>query len=182
MNAHIALLRGVNVGGSRMVAMADLRALIEQLSFTDVRSLLQSGNLVFESERRTCEDIERLLETQVQKQLELATTFFVRTATEWQKIIVKNPFPKEAAADPSHLIVMFLKDKPKLQNIVELQAATVGSERVKILEKQAYIVYPEGIGRSKMTNALIERKLQTQGTGRNWNTVLKLAAMVDAVV
>ena len=177
---HIALLRAVNVGGRKAVAMAHLRALLEQLGLEDARSLLQSGNLVFRDDKRTSAELERLLESEAEKRLDLGTDFMVRSATEWKSIVARNPFPTEAKRDPGHLVVMFLKDAPAADDVKALQAAITGPEVVRADGKQLYVVYPAGIGTSRLTNAVIDKKLGTRGTGRNWNTVLKLAAMADA--
>jgi len=175
MTIYLALLRGINVGGHKLVAMADLRDLLTQLGCVDARSLLQSGNLVFRSNARTSAALERLLEVEAEKRLALQTDFFVRTAEEWKAVIARNPFRKEAERDPAHLVVMFLKDAPDVKDVEALQAAITGPEVVRAEGRHAYIVYPSGIGRSRLTITLIEKKLGTRGTGRNWNTVLKLA-------
>jgi uncharacterized protein (DUF1697 family) len=158
--------------------MADLRDFLTKLGFEDVQSLLQSGNLVFQSDRRSTAQLERVLETEAAQRLGLQTDFFVRTTTEWKALIDANPFPKEAKRDPGHLVVMFLKDAPDPKDVKTLQAAIKDREVVRAEGRQAYIVYPDGIGRSRLTGALIEKKLGTRGTGRNWNTVLKLGALV----
>lgn len=181
MTTFIALLRGVNVGGHNQVTMSDLRGLLESLGFTDPRSLLQSGNLVFRSAAGAPATLERRLETQTRKRLDLETEFFVRTVREWKSVVARNPFPEEAARDPGHLLVVFLKNAPTAGAAKALQAAIIGSEVVRVQGKHAYIVYPTGIGRSRLTNAVIEKKLATRGTARNWNTVLKLAALADVV-
>ncbi len=180
MTTHIALLRGVNVGGHKKVAMSDLRDFITELGFDDVRSLIQSGNLVFQGGVRTGADLERMLEDAAQKRLDLRTTFFVRTAKEWMAIIAHNPFSDAAENDPNHLVVMCLKDTPPLDAVQALQDAIKGPEVVRVEGSHLYIVYPAGIGRSKLTLKLIEAKLGTQGTGRNWNTVQKLAVLAQA--
>ena len=160
--------------------MADLRDLLIHLDFEDVRSVLQSGNLVFRSATRSAARLERLLETEAEKRLALLTDFFVRTSAEWQDVIARNPFRKEAARDPSHLVVIFLKAAPGTAYVKALQAAITGPEIVRVDGRQAYIYYANGIGRSRLTNALIEAKLGTRGTGRNWNTVVKLGAVATA--
>ena len=180
MTIHIALLRGINVGGHKQVAMSDLRDLLSQLGFMDARSLLQSGNLVFRSNARTGVNLERLLEAEAEKRLGLRTDFLVRSAEEWKAVVARNPFPDEAERDPAHLLVVFLKDAPDGKNVEALQAVITGPEIVRAHGRQAYIVYPSGIGRSRLTSTLIEKKLATRGTGRNWNTVLKLGALVRA--
>jgi uncharacterized protein (DUF1697 family) len=180
MTIHVALLRGINVGGQRPIAMSSLRHLLTELGFGDARSLLQSGNLVFRSTARTGADLERLLEAEAAKRLNLHTDFFVRTADEWESIVAHNPFRDEAECDPGHLLVMFLKNAPSLKDVEALRAAIKGPEIIRPDGKHAYIVYPIGIGRSRLTNTVIEKKLVTRGTGRNWSTVLKLAALAGA--
>ena len=180
MPTYVALLRGINVGGHKRVAMSDLRALLKQLGFVDPQSLLQTGNLVFRSNARTSGSLERLLKAQAEKRLTLKTDFFVRSAKEWKATVTRNPFREAAERDPSHLVVMFLKDAPATKDVKALQAAITGPELVRAEGKQAYVVYPSGIGRSRLTNSLIERKLGTRATGRNWNTVLKLDALAES--
>jgi uncharacterized protein (DUF1697 family) len=179
VTVYIALLRAINVGGRKQVAMADLRDFLTQLGFRDGRSLLQSGNLVFRSDTRSGAALERRLETESAKRLSLETDFFVRSAAEWQTIVAGNPFPEEAERDPGHLVVMCLKDPPGARDVKALQDAIPGREAVRADGRTAYVVYPDGIGRSRLTTALLEKKLGTRGTGRNWNTVLKLAALTQ---
>jgi uncharacterized protein (DUF1697 family) len=180
MTTYIALLRGINVGGKKPAAMADLRRLLAQLGLADPQSVLQSGNLVFRNARRSPAQLERLLETEAERHLGLQTNFLVRTAAEWKRLVGRNPFRAEAKRDPGHLLVMFLKDKPSVRAVRALQAAIQGREVVRALGAHAYVVYPDGIGRSRLTLALIEKHLATRATGRNWNTVLKLKALATA--
>jgi uncharacterized protein (DUF1697 family) len=177
MPTHIALLRAVNLGPHNKVGMADLRALAGGLGFEEPATLLQSGNLVFRNARPTGAALEALLEREAAQRLRLETPFFVRTAAEWQAIVERNPFMAEARRDPAHLVLLCLKAVPPTGAVERLQAAITGRETVRGDGRQAYVVYPDGIGTSKLTTALIERKLGTAGTGRNWNTVLKLAAL-----
>jgi uncharacterized protein (DUF1697 family) len=177
MTIQIALLRGINIAGHKQVAMADLRDLLTQLGFVDVRSLLQSGNLVFRGRARSGARLERLLEAETEERLALRTEFFVRTAEEWKSIVAHNPFREEAERDPAHLAVMFFKDTPDADAVKALKAAVTGPEVVRADGRQAYITYPNGFARSRLTTTLIDRKLGTRCTGRNWNTVLKIAAL-----
>jgi uncharacterized protein (DUF1697 family) len=175
----IALLRGVNVGGNRKVAMADLRAMLAALGFEDPRSLLQSGNLIFRA-LGDAHAIEAELEREMRSRLGLATDVIVRSAADWASVIAGNPFPADAARDPAHLLVMSLKGEPDAAAFASLQVAISGRERAAARSRELYIVYPERIGRSKLTGALIERKLGLRGTARNWNTALKLAELAAA--
>ena len=179
---HIALLRAINVGGNKKLAMADLRDFMVALDFQCVQSLLQTGNLVFRSNGRTSAELERMLENEAKKRLDLDTDFFVRSTEEWDAVIAQNPFPSEAESDPSHLVVMALKDAPAAAVLSALQAAIQGPELVRADGKELYVVYPAGIGRSRFTLKLIEGKLGTRATGRNWNTVLKIAALAGTLV
>ncbi len=175
MAVRIALLRAVNVAG-RVVPMADLRAMLARMRLGHVRTLLQSGNVVFESGEPPAA-LEARLEAQAARSLGLETEFFVRTPSEWEAALAANPFPKEAKDDPSHLVVMTLKSAPGAAQAEALRAAVVGREKVAVVGRHAYLVYPDGIGRSKLTNALAEARLGTRGTARNWNTAQKLAAL-----
>jgi len=181
MSKHVALLRGINVSGRNKIAMADLRQLAESLGLGEPRTLLQSGNLVVDAGRRTTAALEKLLETETSKRLGVAVDFMVRTAVEWHAIVAANPFPKEAKSDPSHLVVLCLKNAPKGDDVKALQADIKGPEVVRCAGRELFAVYPAGIGDSKLTNAMIEKRLGTRGTGRNWNTVLKLEAMLVKV-
>ena len=176
MKTHVALLRAVNLAGHNRVRMADLRELLSELGLGDVESLLQSGNLVFGSRGRTSLRLEGMLRKAASDRLGLDTEFFVRTAAEWAAIVDDNPFPDEAKRDPARLLVMCLREAPGRDRLDALEEAIVGRELVRGAERQLYIVYPDGVGRSRLTGALIEKKLDTSGTARNWNTVLKVAA------
>ena len=177
MITYIALLRAVNVGGTAAVKMDALRAMTADLGFTDVQSLLQTGNLVFTGKATGRAEIEGLIEAEAEKRLGLTTTVVVRTAADWAEVIARNPFSDEAKDDPSHLLVMPLKNAPVAEAEAALQAAVVGRERVRVIGDAAYLVYPDGVGRSKLTAVLAERKLGARGTARNWNTAMKLAAL-----
>ena len=177
MTTYIALLRGINVGGHQKVTMADLRDMATRLGLATVQTLLQSGNLVFRADARPAVHLEHLLEAEAIKRLALQSDFMVRTAEEWKKIVARNPFREQAVRDPSHLVVMFFKDAPKASEVAALQAVITGPEIVHADGRQAYITYPDGIGDSRLTNVLIERKLGVRGTARNWNTVLKLETL-----
>lgn len=178
MNTYIALLRGVNVGGSRKIAMAELRSFAADIGLQEPSTLLQSGNLVFAAEGREPQALERVIEREAVARLGLTTAFFVRTASEWRDVVAGNPFPDEALGDPSHLLVLFLRKTPRSSEVHALEQVIQGHEVVRAVGRQIYAVYPDGIGRSKLTNAIFERTLGSPCTGRNWNTVSKLAGMV----
>jgi uncharacterized protein (DUF1697 family) len=177
MSIYIALLRGINVGGHNAVAMSDLRDLLTDLGFAGATTLLQSGNVVFQAAGKTSNALESLLEKETARRMGVSADYIVRSANEWAKVVAANPFPKEAEEDPGHLIVMSLKSAVAAKSVESLQASVKGPETVRGSGKQIYIAYPEGIGRSKLTGTVIEKKLGSRGTARNWNTALKLLAL-----
>ena len=179
MTTYVALLRAINLAGHNKVAMTDLCALFTTLRLHDARSLLQTGNVVFRSEIDSAAELERLLEDGARKDLRVDTAFFVRTASELKGAIAANPFRDQARSDPSHLLMLFLKDAPARAAVTALQEAIKGGEVVGARGRHAYALYPDGIGRSKLTSTLIEKHLGTRATGRNWNTVLKLHALAQ---
>jgi len=180
MPVYIALLRGINVGGHAKVAMADLRALLTELGFEDPRSLLNSGNLVFRGTARKPPQLERALSSAVQGKLGVRSDVMIRTVPEWDGTISGNPFPDEAQRDPGHLIVLFLTGTASAAAVAALQGAIVGREIVRGSGRHLYAYYPDGVGRSKLTLPAIEAALGTRATGRNWNTVLKIADLARA--
>lgn len=179
MKAWIALLRGVNVGGHRKAPAAELRALLAERGYAEPRSLLASGNLVFGAEDVGAQDLERALETVFAERMGLATDVLVRSPGDWAAAIAANPFPETAEREPSRTFVMALKRAPTPAAVAALKARIEGwPEHVEVIGREAYLVYPDGAGSSKLSNTLIERLLETRGTARNWNTTLKLQAMV----
>ena len=179
MPKFVALLRGVNVGGNRKIAMADLRAFFAALGYADAQTLLQSGNVVFAA-AESAAALERKLETEARARLGLATDFHVRSAHDWRGVVADNPFPDAARRDPGHLVVQTLKGAPTAARVRALRDAIAGRELVEVRGRCAYIAYPDGIGPSRLTAAVLDAGLGTRGTGRNWNTVLKLQALLGA--
>jgi uncharacterized protein (DUF1697 family) len=176
---HVGLLRAVNLGPHNKVSMSDLRQLLGTLGLRDVQTVLQSGNVVFRSGTASTGRLERLLEEAVETALRVKTDFFVRTASEWKSLIDGNPFPDDVKRDPGHVLVLFLKDAPDPAAVTSLRQAITGREVIETSGRHAYVVYRDGIGRSRLTNLLLEKKLGTRSTGRNWNTVLKLGALTS---
>ena len=173
MATYVALLRAINVAGHQMIAMSALRESIAALGFEDVQTILQSGNVILRGKTASTASIEKRLATI------FPTDFFVRTEAEWSALIARNPFTREAKDDPARLVAMCLRDAPSKDSIAALREAIRGREYLEVHGREAYIAYPDGQGRSKLTNALIEKKLATRGTARNWNTVLRIAAAAE---
>ena len=173
---YIALLRGINVGGNKMVSMAELKTALTALGFTDVSTLLQSGNAVFCCKAAKPAALEAMLEKELAKRLGVTADIHVRTAEEWAAVVAANPFEKEAKTDPGHLLVTFFKAPLDAAKVKALQAAITGPERVRADGRHLYMTFPDGVGNSKAS--ILAGKMLGPGTARNWNTVLKLAARV----
>jgi uncharacterized protein (DUF1697 family) len=175
MTTWIALLAAVNVGG-RKIVMAELKALAVELGFESPRTLLASGNLVFAAPG-AADEVEARLEAALAERFGFNCPVMLRSAADWEAVIAANPFPDAARNDPGHLLVTAFKDPVPAEAIERLRAAITGPELVEGRGRELYFVYPDGIGASTLTPALLNRALKVRGTGRNWNTTLKLAAM-----
>lgn len=174
-SVFIALIRGINVGGHKKLKMADVKVFCEELGLTEVRTHLQSGNVVFRTSRTDRAQLAKDLEAALQ----VDARVILRTPAELRKAIAANPMPDEAAQGPSHYIVAFLSEKPKAAAMQSLRDGYKGPEQMELQGAELYIHYDAGMGQSKLTNTLIERKLGVTATARNWNTVTKLLEIAD---
>jgi uncharacterized protein (DUF1697 family) len=171
----IALLAAVNVGG-RKVVMSELKALAEEMGLENPRTLLASGNLVFKAPGKAAE-IEARLEAALKDRFGFDCPVMLRSAAEWDEAIAANPFPEAARNNPGHLILAALKSQVSAEALEKLRAAITGPEKVERRGREVYFVYAEGQGRSTLTLPMVNKALGARNTGRNWNTVLKLAAL-----
>jgi uncharacterized protein (DUF1697 family) len=174
---YIALIRGINVGGHKKLKMADVKVLCEGLGLLDVRTHLQSGNVVFKSSRTDRAALARELEAAFQVDAKV----ILRTAAELRKAVAANPMVEEAQRGPSHYVIAFLSDKPAAAAMQSLSGAYKGPETMELHGAELYIDYGPGMGTSKLTNALIERKLGVSATVRNWNTITKLVEIAETL-
>lgn len=179
MAVYIALLRGINVGGHHKIKMAELRDLFADLGFPDARTVLQSGNVVFES-GANADAVRQVIESGIAARLGLDVQVILRTREQWREIIAAHPFTDKQLAEANKLLIAFLSDPPAPEGIEKLLEYE-GPELFEIIGQQVYIYYAEGMGRSKLDNAAIERRLKVSSSGRNWNTVQKLAITAGEV-
>ena len=178
MREYIALLRGINVSGHNKIPMAELRQLCAELGWEDVQTYIQSGNLVFRSSSSPTK-LEGELETAIQERFGFSIPVIVRSAEDWASYIEHNPFPK-AALDEPNWVLLTLSKQPQKEGVKEglLERADKG-ERVAQVGDALYIHYPDGVGRSKLTPALLDRLVGSPVTARNWRTVLKILELVQ---
>lgn len=181
MTTYIGLLRAVNLGGRNVVSMAMFRELLTGLGLEDAQTLLQSGNAVFRGRLPAAATGEQAIERACHETFGFAVEAFVRTRGEWDAIVARNPFPAAAESDPAHLLVMACRAEVPAASVAKLQSSIKGPEQVQSRGREVYIVYPAGIGESKLTAALLEKALGARGTARNWKTVLKLQARAASI-
>lgn len=170
---YLALLRGINVGGKTKLPMADLRGLLETLGHTNISTYIQSGNAVFTSDRNDPEKIAKEIERIIEAELALKVTVMIRTREEMRSVIKHNAFV-DAEEKPATLHAAFLSEQPEQARVEAFDTRQFVPDRLQVGDGVAYLWYPNGAGRSKLTNSLIERQLGVRATARNWNTVLKL--------
>ena len=176
MTVYVSMLRGVNVGGSGLVKMEPLREAYESVGLADVRTLLQSGNVLFRSGLTDRERLVKRIMQEIERRFDLQVEVVLRTLAEVASIVERGPV-LSPRADKSKLLVMFLSAVPDAAAQAALRKWHKDKELKELLElrgPEIYLYYPEGVGRSKLTGAVIESKLDTAGTARNWNTLLKL--------
>lgn len=176
MAIYVSMLRAVNVGGSSRIKMDALRAVYESLGLADVRTLLQSGNVLFRSGLTDRQQLVKRIMQEIERQLDLEVEVILRTLAEVASIVDRGPV-LSPRADKDKLVVMFLAAVPDAAAQAALVKWHKGKEMKEMLEMRGpeiYLYYPDGIGRSKLTSAVIESKLDTAGTARNWNTLTKL--------
>ncbi|MET1112742.1 MAG: DUF1697 domain-containing protein [Allosphingosinicella sp.] len=174
----IALLRAVNVGG-RKLPMAGLRALCAELGWEDVATYIQSGNLVFRATGNTGGHEEKL-EAALETRLGLDVPVIVRTSAQWAHLVAANPFPEVAEAEPNRLQLLVSKRPPDGEAAAKLMERARAGEVVEAAGGALWFHFPEGVGTSKLTPALIDKAAGSPSTSRNWRTVVKLKEMSEA--
>jgi uncharacterized protein (DUF1697 family) len=169
MARHIVLLRGINIGSRNRISMPELREALEGAGFKDVRTHLQSGNVVLESTAKP-ESVARKCEKVISERFKLEIPVVVRTRAELAGVVKRNPLGK-VATDPKRYQVSFLSARPSANVVRELQDAAADSEQVVAIGREVYAWHPRTIARSKLWTKLAGKGLGVTATSRNWATV-----------
>ncbi len=177
MATQIVLLRGINLGPRNRIGMAELRDLLTGAGFADVRTYVQSGNVVLSS-RASPERVAHKCEQQIAAKFGLDVPVVVRTRDELAEVVERNPLG-EVAVNPKRYQVTFMSAKPDPENVRKLEAAAVAAEQLVVIGREIYAWHPEGIARSRLWTLLAGRGLGVIATARNWTTVTKLLALAD---
>jgi uncharacterized protein (DUF1697 family) len=176
-STYIALLRGINVGGHKIIKMDQLRNAFEELRFEDVATYVQSGNVVFKSMKKTSADLPKKIEAMLLRRFGMAVPVIVRTSEQMDEVVRKNPFLKEGGIDSNQLHVTFLSSLPHKTAVKGLDAIPAGPDRFSCCGQEIYLHCPNGFGGTKLSINAFEKVLSVGATTRNWNTVNKLHEM-----
>jgi len=175
---YIALLRGINVGG-KVLKMADLKDAVAKLGFEDIKTYLQSGNMVFKTAKAGDDVLAERISDAIRAHKSMDVTVMVRDAAAWGKIVAGNPYAEAAHEFPKTVHTFILDQTPEAARVDALKAKEVGREEWRIVDGTLYLHTPDGFGKSVLGN-IIERTLKVPMTARNWNTVLALQELAGA--
>ena len=179
MTRYVSLFRGINVGGHQLVKMDALKELHTSLDLQDIQTYIQSGNVVFANDNPDVTQIQKDIEDGFAQKFGFQVKVMVRTAGEFNKMVENNPFQNQPIRELKWVVAIFLASDPISTALEDIQKTYTGPEEIHIIGKEAFIYYPEGQGRSKLTNTFLEKKLKAVGTARNWNTVLRLQKLME---
>ena len=175
MQTKIAILRGINVGGHRKILMDELKSMCDELGLKNIKTYIQSGNLIFNSDKQN-KEIENQLENAISKTFRFDVPVIVRTKEELNKAIINNPFFKNNA-DINRLFLTFLKEKPNEENLNKILLYDFEPDQFIIHNTEAYLFINGKFHKSKLTNNFFEKQLKVTATTRNWKTVIKLSEL-----
>jgi uncharacterized protein (DUF1697 family) len=176
MTTYIAMLRGINVSGHKIIKMERLRVAFEDMGFANVKTYVQSGNVVFATAEPPA-GLAAKIERTILNGFGFDVPVLTKSSKELQEIVKRNPFVKDATIDPAKLHVTFLSDDPPRNALELLQPLAVGAEQVRLVSRAVYLYCPNGYGNTKLNNTAIEKKLSCRATTRNWATTNKLLKM-----
>jgi uncharacterized protein (DUF1697 family) len=171
------MLRGINLGAHHRVPMADLRALLTEAGYEDVRTYVQSGNIVLRGPAKAAA-VERELQTLISERFGFEVAVIVRSRAQLAAVVKADPLG-DVADNPKRYQVSFLDRKPAAEAVARLQEQAMGDERVIARGREIYAWHPEGVARSKLWNALAGKGLGVTATARNWTTVTTLLDMAS---
>lgn len=180
MYRYIALLRGINVGGHRKVLMADLRKLLDALGYKNVRSYLQSGNVIFDTAQEQDENtLAQEIETSISKAYHFDVPVMVCTKEEWRDIVEQNPYYQEEADDISRLHLTLLDSVPSEENMDQLNLIECAPDSFTHINKSIYLYCERPYHQTKLSHHRIEKTLKVKATTRNWKTTLKVLELAS---
>ncbi len=173
------MFRGINVSGHNIIKMEKLRASLITLGFGNIKTYVQSGNVVFEAANDSAGNLSKKIEQKIMRDYGFSVPVFLMTSKKLEETVKRCPFLKATNIDHSKLHVTFLSDDPPETALEQLQPSDVKPEQLGIVGREIYLYCPDGYGRTKLSNTAIEKQLSVRATTRNWNTVNTLLAMTQ---
>lgn len=180
MEKYIAILRGINVSGSKMIKMDDLKLSMKELNFQNIETYIQSGNLVFENAKMEQQKLALLITDIIRKNFGFNVPVIVKSADELIAVSNHNPFTIKRNESIDKLHVTFFQEEPEKELKDKLVGIKSDDDEFILIGNVVYLFCPNGYGRTKLTNNFFEEKLKISATTRNWKTVIKLAEMADS--
>lgn len=178
MIKYISILRGINVAGAKPLKMVELIKALEQLPLKEVKTYIQSGNVALQTSLSSPYEIQILIKDQIKKVFGYDVPVQVIDQQTLEQVILNNPFFEKTETEPKSLHYTFLDAPPLEENIAKVMEISGGEDELIIKGQMAYLYCPNGYGRTKYTNTILENKLKVMATTRNWNTVKKLSEMM----
>jgi len=179
MKTYISILRGINVSGKNLIKIDSLKEMYECLGFLNVKTYIQSGNVVFQSVETKLEELELLISDGIFNRFTFNVPVFVREVSELKDILARNPFLKEPEEDISKLHFTFLSKVPEKQYVESIGNSSYLPDRYFITERTVYLFFPNGYGKTKLNNNFFENKLKVKATTRNLRTLMELVKLGD---
>lgn len=177
MKKYIAMLRGINVSGQKLIKMAELKTLLEESDFDNITTYIQSGNVLFNSRKTDQNELAGLISDKIKQKYGFDVPVIVISKEELKHLSVSNPFINEHQIDIERLYVTFLDKVPMPDLVDKFKEVDYKPDEFFIIGKYLYGYFPNGYGNSKFSNNFIESKLKVTATTRNWKTVMKLLEM-----
>jgi uncharacterized protein (DUF1697 family) len=175
---YLALLRGINLGPKNTIPMPDLAKMFIKVGCSNVRTYIQSGNVVFDATPEVAAQLADLIKEQIRTRFGHKVPVILRTVEQMGAVVRKNPFIKEGAAEDT-LHVLFLADLPDLGSVENPDPNRSPPDTFIVRGQEVYLLFPNGVARTKLSNQYFDSKLGTIGTMRNWRTVTKLLELMD---
>ena len=174
MTTYISILRGINVSGQKLIKMDALKEMYENLKFENIKTYVQSGNVIFSSRETDSKKLENKISKQIENDFGFQVPAIVLTAQTLQYVVKHNPFAKDTKKDISFLHVTFLADQAKEFDKKSIEDKRHEGEEIQLSKNAIYLYCPNGYGKTKLTNNFLERILKVKATTRNWKTTNEL--------
>ncbi len=181
MKTYISMLRGINVSGRNMIKMDALRNMYESLNFKNVKTYIQSGNVIFKTKTTEPKALEKMIASQIKKEFGFDIPVMIKDSEELTTVFNQNPFITEQKKDITKLHLTFLSEKPQKVAFDMLKEGQYAEDEFIIIDKAVYLFCPNGYGNTKLTNSFFESKFKVIATTRNWKTITELVNMAEQI-